>query len=550
MYMRIIHKYKILLAVFAVIVPILAYAAPAHADPVYDPNNLIMDSLFTDSNTMSISDIQNFLNSKNSGLKNYSDVENCSSIKTPYSFNYYPHCGASVSAATIIYDASRAYGINPQAILATLQKEQSLVTTPNPTQSQINCAMGYSSCSGFSGFFTQVDNGAWQFRTYIELMSGRNWWGYTPVSYPCKDATSLYSNGLYPNNVVTFYNPGGSARTIKIANAATAALYCYTPHVGPYSQTGYSGSYNFVINFENWFGPTISPTSNLVLSDGIYRLNTPSGKSLDIAGGSTSDGAQVQIWSQNSTGAQNWQVTSTGSGFYTLMNPASGKFLDVNGAGMGNGTRVDIYSGNGSCAQKWAIVTSGDGYNLYSACSGRVLDVVGGTYNTDGTRVQIWDKNGGDAQRWKFAVVTPVVNTGTYRLNVPSGKSLDIAGGSTSDGAQVQIWSQNSTGAQNWQVTSTGSGFYTLMNPASGKFLDVNGAGMGNGTRVDIYSGNGSCAQKWAIVPTGDGFYLRSACSSRVLDVSLGAINNDGSRVQIWDRNGTDAQRWKFVLKT
>ena len=126
---------------------------------------------------MSAASIQNFLVNENSGLKNLSFVVSCSPTVPvqPYNYNYYPDCGQTVSAATIIYDASQAYKINPQVILSTMEKEQSLVTTPNPTQSQLNCAMGYDSCSNDNSFFSQVDNATWQFRLYIEQLEGLNW---------------------------------------------------------------------------------------------------------------------------------------------------------------------------------------------------------------------------------------------------------------------------------------------------------------------------------------------------------------------------------------
>ncbi len=232
-----------------------------HAHAAYNSSLLISDNTFSDTGAMGLQDIQDFLNSKNSGIKNYFDVENCNpptpTSPDPYAASYYPHCGYSVSSSVIIYDAAHAYGINPRVLLATMQKEQSLITTPNPSQSQINCAMGYNSCGGFSGFFSQVDNGAWALRTYYELMNNRNWWGYTPASYPCKNASSLYSTGLYPGRTVTFANPGGVAKTVTLGSSGTAAFYCYTPHVGPYSETGYSGSYNFVVYFELWWGSTI-----------------------------------------------------------------------------------------------------------------------------------------------------------------------------------------------------------------------------------------------------------------------------------------------------
>ena len=74
-------------------------------------------------------------------------------------FSYYATyytCGANLPASRIIYDASQAYGINPRVVLATLEKEQSLVTDPSPIASQLNCAMGYLSCSGDLGFFNQI----------------------------------------------------------------------------------------------------------------------------------------------------------------------------------------------------------------------------------------------------------------------------------------------------------------------------------------------------------------------------------------------------------
>jgi len=295
---------KSLVAVVAITIIVLGSlfinAQKAFAATVYPyyANDLINENIFENSGSMSASAIQTFLNNENSGIKGLSFTETCSPATPPtpttntytYRFTYYPHCGQKESAATIIYDAGRAYGINPQALMATMQKEESLITTPYSTsgtyQASLNCAMGYTegypSCaqSPVQGFFNQVDNGAWQFRTDIELMSGRNWWevpgttsGYTPSQYPCSTSTSLYSTGLYPGRSVTFANPHYSGdpystsqpKTETLADAATATLYCYTPYVGPYTTvgsypgTGYSGSFNFVQSFEQWWGSTVSP---------------------------------------------------------------------------------------------------------------------------------------------------------------------------------------------------------------------------------------------------------------------------------------------------
>jgi hypothetical protein len=226
--------------------------------PSYNPSNLIDNPTFQDNSSMSEAAIQSFLTNIGSGLAGFSDVEACDSSIS----SYYPHCGQSVSAAQIIYDTSQAYGINPRVILATLEKEQSLVTDPTPSSSQLNCAMGYNSCGSYVGFFTQVDNGAWQLEFSYQRANGNSGWWNSSLAYPCASAQSgFYNNGLLPGNTVTFNDRGGTAETVTIASAATASLYCYTPYVGPYSVTGYSGSYNFVYYYQLWFGSTGASTA-------------------------------------------------------------------------------------------------------------------------------------------------------------------------------------------------------------------------------------------------------------------------------------------------
>ena len=231
------------------------FATPAHA--AYNSNNIIDDGRFTNHTSMDEAAIQAFMNARNSGLKNYVDPS------------------VNQSAAKIIYDAAWDFGINPQVIMATLQKEQSLMTNPSPSASNINFAMGYGcpttgSCS-FPGFYQQIRNGSWQLRFNMHRAAGNNgtWvgptgqtWGNSSIAYACKNATAYYSTGLFPGRTVTFYahTNGQAYANVAIANAATAAMYCYTPHV--YNPSGvpvyYSGSKNFVSFYEQWFGPTTS----------------------------------------------------------------------------------------------------------------------------------------------------------------------------------------------------------------------------------------------------------------------------------------------------
>ncbi len=336
-----------------------SFLYPMSAAADYNSANLISDAVFQDSGSMSQSDIQNFLSAQRSGLAGFQDVEDCGSPSGAH-YSYYAtyySCGQNVPASKIIYDSAQAYHISPRAILATLQKEQSLVTTPNPTASQLQCAMGYNSCANDNSFFLQVDNGTWQFRTYIELMNGKNWWGMTPNYYPCNDGAAgipahdpsgnnhkFYYPGLYPGRNVTFYDYYGDAyANFTLANSATAGMYCYTPHVYPgSSNVYYSGSYNFVYWFERWFGSTqnIVPRYNWTLTQQAVYSNSSrtallTGDAFSLAPGAK---AYVTIQARNNTN-QTWTQGSLRLGTNNPQDRAS-IFYDSNT--WASASRVDM----------------------------------------------------------------------------------------------------------------------------------------------------------------------------------------------------------------
>jgi len=282
---------------------LLSWGARAAAfTPNYNPADMIDNGTFANNSAMTASTIQSFLSNVGSGLANVEDVEACSNGMN----QYYPHCGQTLPASQLIYDAAQAYGLNPEVILATLEKEQSLVTQPAPDLSDItavnaydgslSCAMGYGSCkegSSTLGFFNQVDNGAYTLAyNYQAALGTTSWLGVDPSgSYACGTShPGYYVPGLLPGNTVTFADPTGTAETITLANAATASLYCYTPYVGstpytgPYYGTGYTGSYNFVYYFQLWFGSTQASEPFAWVDEG-QNAYTDSGYSQAYPGG-------------------------------------------------------------------------------------------------------------------------------------------------------------------------------------------------------------------------------------------------------------------------
>ena len=511
----------------------------------FEAGYILGDSVMKDKNSMSENDIQLFLKSKNScNNTNYADYQKY----TARGYNYDWKDGHFVcmadenfdgkSAAHIIWQASQDYNINPKVFIVLLQKEQGLITDTWPNSTQYSSATGYScpddgSCdSSKSGFENQIRGAGSLFN---EVMNGG--WSNYPVGI----------------NYIQ-YSPtascGGSS--INIVNKATSALYRYTPYQPDDSalSAGYGngdscsayGNRNFWLYFVDWFGST-KDASGISLSNGTYRISSTQGKSLDVPNDNYLSGTKLHIWDQNNTGAQHWQLTSTGDGYYTIMNQDSGKYLDVPGGSTVAGTPIQIWDGNNTDSQKWAIIKNNDGYRFVSKVGDKSLDISGGAVSTSGAQVQIWDSNNSEAQQWSIENVTTVSNISildnTYRISSTQGKSLDVPGDSNLSGTKLHIWDQNGTGAQRWRLTSTGDGYYTIMNQDSGKYLEAT-----NNSLTQISDMDNTDSQKWAIIKNNDGYRFVSKVANKSLDISGGAVSTSGAQVQIWDSNSTIAQKW------
>ena len=114
------------------------------------------------------------------------------------------------------------------------------------------------------------------------------------------------------------------------------------------------------------------------------------GKCLDVRGGATADGTQVQLYTCNGSAAQTWTVTPNSTV------KALGKCLDVSGGGSADGTKIQLWTCNGTGAQNWSAQADG---TLRNPQSGKCLDVAGNN-SADSTPVQLWSCTGAANQRW------------------------------------------------------------------------------------------------------------------------------------------------------
>ena len=133
-----------------------------------------------------------------------------------------------------------------------------------------------------------------------------------------------------------------------------------------------------------------------VTSGGLYRLRAVmSGLCLDVSGGSTQAGANIQQWTCNNLAPQNWTLEAAG-GAFTLRSQQSGMCLAA--AGDTAGANVAQQPCDGSATQSWSIRNVGLGYYELSR-GGNCLDVAGGSTMAGGN-VQQWTCNQLSPQIW------------------------------------------------------------------------------------------------------------------------------------------------------
>ncbi len=188
------------------------------SEVVFDPNLLLTDTELADMAAMSKADLVSFLWRGSLGTLTTKDAN-----------------GITRPAADIIWNAAQTFRINPQFILVLLQREQSLVDDPHPSQDQLDWAMGYGICDDcsktdprlvkFKGFGNQIHYATKRIReSFLTDLETR---GYT-------------ESGIGPGRIVLIDNV-----QVNPVNAATASLYTYTPHL--------HGNQNFSRIWNAWF---------------------------------------------------------------------------------------------------------------------------------------------------------------------------------------------------------------------------------------------------------------------------------------------------------
>jgi hypothetical protein len=218
------------------------FAPSAHA---YSNSNMMDNPVFDNVGSMSESQIQAFLAAKGPCLANAQEVD----------FNWngstWTYGPGTIPASRMIFKSAQQWGLNPQVIIATLQKEESLITGTSCDQWRYDSAMGYGcpdsgGCNPkYVGLSKQILWGSWQLKFNKERSEGNLAWdGDGDITY-----VGFMTQGSYKRcNACSAATYNGNAtidgQLLHLENGTTASLYTYTPHLNQ----------SFPGIFESYFG--------------------------------------------------------------------------------------------------------------------------------------------------------------------------------------------------------------------------------------------------------------------------------------------------------
>jgi len=259
--------------------------------------------------------------------------------------------------------------------------------------------------------------------------------------------------------------------------------------------------------------------------NGGYQITCSlTGKVLEVQSGNLKNDANVRQWSDNNSNAQRWNVNTDGKTFtyggksypsYTIKPTKATSFaLDVAGGSTTRGANIRIHTANNSDAQRWilipvSILKSEGTYEIVLAADPKMcLDIAGGSTANE-ANVQVYTRNESPAQ-----VFRTDVNDETFVtrfINGKSGKVLEVAGGKTAAGTNVQQYKANNSAAQNWLPIQSGSVKINGQNVptyaihaqvGNNLCMDCKGGGKKAKTNIQVYTSANTLAQRFAFVKT------------------------------------------------
>jgi hypothetical protein len=265
---------------------------------------------------------------------------------------------------------------------------------------------------------------------------------------------------------------------------------------------------------------------------------------LDIAGNSTEDRANIQLFENTNDDVQKFRIYKEGN-YSCFKSVYSGKWLDI-GLPIQNKANVQLWWNNDSDEDKWIFEDAGNGYVYIQSKTGFYLDLEKDD-PVNRANIQVYHFIGNNSQRWRIDDLTShvPVDEGIYTIHSAwdDNMCLDIQGNSTENRANVILYQYENTNMQKYHIIKNGN-YYWLKSIHANKWLDIK-TPFNNNSNVQLWESNSSDEENWIFEDAGNGYvYIRSKLGYYLDLQGDNPVNR--ANIQIYNYIASNSQKWKL----
>ena len=254
------------------------------------------------------------------------------------------------------------------------------------------------------------------------------------------------------------------------------------------------------------------------------RIGKSSGNAMEVAGGVTSAGTNIQVSKAVTTyHRQQWRFVKVsgmvlaesrladaklGTGYYTFaLNAAPENVIEVTGASTSNKANIRIAKNASGKGQVFYVKSLGSGlYSIVNPHSGKALTAASTTI-ANGTNIYQYEYSGASTQKWH---IKKDKSTGKYVISNSKAVHIVLAtqGSAKSAGANVQNVSFVGSAPQYWNISKSSeaaayrldNGVYAINSALGSKLnMQIEGASVYKGAHVEIATAANKNAQRFVV---------------------------------------------------
>ena len=350
----------------------------------------------------------------------------------------------------------------------------------------------------------------------------------------CSEAVLDMAGGKYNEgvNAQIWENNGTGAQLFQIwtldSNSVPQNLgtdfYAYIINTAAWKPLVNDGQHN--ANFNDSAGEIKKIWRFVRNENGSYNIiSYYDNNALDVDLGKTENGTDVGVWTNAGTSNQQWFIYGSSARYYFKPACASA-VLDMTGGDYYEGVNAQIWENNGTDAQLfqiWTLETNSVPQNIGSDFYAYIINTVADKplVNDGFHKAYFCDSIADIHKLWRFVRN----DNGSYKIiSAYDNNALDVDLGQSENGTDVGVWTDSDTSNQQWFVYGDSTQCH-LKPVCSSAVLDMAGGEYYEGANAQIWENNGTDAQLFQVLTIGNSEAERIINSSKKLP---GDANSDG----------------------